>query len=215
MARYLNIENWNRKGQFYFFKDYDYPFFNICADVDVTALLSYCKDRSLSFFKTSLYLSLKSANEVEAFRYRIRGDRVVIHEVIHCGSTVLNADETFSFCYFDYHASFERFENTVSAALDKNASKGKSLDPQDERDDLIHYSMIPWISFTSFSHARKFQYGDSVPKIVFGKYYEQNALTKMPVSVEVHHALMDGIHVAKFFEFFQKHLNCPEKSLRG
>ena len=73
--------------------------------------------------------------------------------------------------------------------------------------------MITWISFTSFAHARKPRKEDSVPKIVFGKYTEQNDLIKMPVSVEVHHSLMDGIHVGKFFEFFQVYLHSPEKYL--
>ena len=62
--------------------------------------------------------------------------------------------------------------------------------------------MIPWISFTSFTHARKPAKEDSVPKIVFGKYTKKNDSVKMPVSVEVHHSLMDGIHVGKFFEQF-------------
>jgi chloramphenicol O-acetyltransferase len=29
----------------------------------------------------------------------------------------------------------------------------------------------------------------------------------MPVSVEVHHALMDGLHVSRFFDRFQTGLN--------
>ena len=73
--------------------------------------------------------------------------------------------------------------------------------------------MIPWISFTSFAHARKPGKEDSVPKIVFGKYTQKNDLTKTPVSVEVHHSLMDGIHVGKFFELFQVYLNSPEMYL--
>jgi chloramphenicol O-acetyltransferase len=29
----------------------------------------------------------------------------------------------------------------------------------------------------------------------------------MPVSIEVHHALVDGVHVGRFFERFQHHLD--------
>jgi chloramphenicol O-acetyltransferase type A len=31
----------------------------------------------------------------------------------------------------------------------------------------------------------------------------------MPVSVEVHHALVDGIHVGRFFEIYQGYLDEP------
>ena len=74
--------------------------------------------------------------------------------------------------------------------------------------------MIPWISFSSFAHARKPGKEDSVPKIVCGKYIQQNDRIKMPVSVEAHHSLMDGIQVGKFFELCQVYLNAPGKFLR-
>ena len=211
--KFLDLENWKRKELFYFFREYEQPFFNICADVDVTSLVKFTKDRDISFFKGSLYLSLKAANEIEPFRYRIREDKIIVHEKIDAGSTILNDDETFSFGYFDYRANFKKFEDKAAKELARLANKEKSLDPADERDDLIYYSMIPWISFTSFSHARQPGESDSIPKIVFGKYAEQNGRIKMPVSIEVHHSLMDGIHVGKFFKLFQSYLNFPEKFL--
>ena len=136
-----------------------------------------------------------------------------MHELIDGGSTVLNEDETFSFSYFDYDPNFKKFEEKATKELERIAGQEKSVNPADERDDLIHYSMIPWISFTSFAHACISGKEDSVPKIVFGKYTEQNELIKMPVSVEVHHSLMDGIHGGKFFELFQVYLNSPEMYL--
>lgn len=210
---YLNIDNWNRKNQFYFFKDYDNPFFNICANVDVSRLVNYTKVNNISYFKSVLYLSLRSANRIEEFRYRMREDKVIIHKIIHCGSTILNEDETFSFCYFDYHESFKEFTDSTAQKLEKHKVDSSALDPQDDRDDLIHYSVIPWISFTSFSHARKSKSGDSIPKIVFGKYFTEKDRTKMPISIQVHHALMDGIHVGKFLSSFQSYLNSPEINL--
>lgn len=214
MPDYLSIETWNRKDQFHFFKHYDNPFFNICTDLDISGLYRSVKKQGISFFSASLYLSLRAANDIEEFRYRIRGDRVIIHNIIHAGSTVLNDDGTFSFCYFDYFPDFSKFDAHVSKKLKENQAKGGKLNPQDYRDDLIHYSIIPWISFSSVSHPRKFNYEDSIPKIVFGKYYQLNDTVKMPLSIEVHHALMDGIHVAKFLELFQDYMNNSERILK-
>ncbi len=214
MPKYLNIEAWNRKDQFYFFKNYDNPFFNICSDLDISELYKFVKNHGISFFSASLYLSLRSANDLEEFHYRIRGDKVIIYEIIDAGSTVLNEDETFSFCYFKYFSNFQKFDACVSQKLQENQAKGGKLDPQDFRDDLIHYSIIPWISFSSVSHPRKFNQEDSIPKIVFGKYHHLNDTVKMPISIEVHHALMDGIHVAKYLDFFQDYMNEPGKILK-
>ena len=62
MYKKLNVENWERKKQFFFFKDYDNPFFNICTEVDVSELLNFTKENELSFFITSLYASIKAAD---------------------------------------------------------------------------------------------------------------------------------------------------------
>nr|HRC84111.1 CatA-like O-acetyltransferase [Thermoanaerobaculia bacterium] len=81
------------------------------------------------------------------------------------------------------------------------------LEPRWDRDDLIHYSVLPWVAFTSFAHARKHNPGDSVPKIVFGRHQDRAGRRLLPVSVEVHHALVDGLHVGRFFARFQHYLD--------
>ncbi|MEZ4772721.1 MAG: CatA-like O-acetyltransferase [Bacteroidia bacterium] len=75
----------------------------------------------------------------------------------------------------------------------------KKLEDREESLDLIHFSIIPWIAFTSFKHARRFRRADTIPKIVLGKVYNENGVMKIPVWLEVHHAIMDGIHVGKYF----------------
>lgn len=65
--KFLDLESWNRKELFYFFREYEQPFFNICAPVDVTLLVKFTKERDISFFKASLYLSLKAAMKSNRF----------------------------------------------------------------------------------------------------------------------------------------------------
>lgn len=208
MAKPLDLEQWERQSHFEFFRGYEQPFFGICSQVDVGNLLERTRlPDAPSFFVASLFLSLKSANETEEFRYRLRGDGVVVHDVIHGGSTILRDDETFGFAYFDYDPDLARFADQAEAVLEKARRGTGPLDEHPERDDLIHYSVIPWLAFTSFAHARKRNPTDSVPKIVFGKYHGEKGAEKMPVSVEVHHALMDGLHVSRFFDRFQTGLN--------
>lgn len=65
-------------------------------------------------------------------------------------------------------------------------------------ENIIHFSAIPWIRFTSVSHPRHFGIRDSIPKITLGKYYHLEDRMMIPVSVYVHHALADGLHVGQF-----------------
>jgi chloramphenicol O-acetyltransferase type A len=198
---HLDIESWPRREHFRFFKGYDNPFFNVCVSLDVTGLLRLVRSRNdLAFFLTYHYLALKAANEVEPFRYRLRGDRVLVHDRIDAGTTILLEDERFAFCYFDWDDDFSRFAAKGKAAVESLRAGDSRLEPRDDRDDLIHCSVLPWISFTSFAHARRWDRQDSVPKIVFGKVSQDGERFRMPISVEVHHALMDGLHVGRYLE---------------
>ena len=209
MPHELDLDSWHRRHHFEFFKDYEQPFFNLCAEVDVTRLLEVTRAGQHSFFLACLYLSLEAANGIEPFRYRLRGNGVTVFDVIHGGSTILRQDQTFGFAYFDYEADFAVFHAAGSRILEQTAAAQGPLEDRPERDDLIHYSVIPWVSFSSFSHARRLPASDSTPKIVFGKHHDSGGAAKMPVSVEVHHALMDGLEMGQFFESFQSLLEDP------
>ncbi len=201
--RKLDIDSWNRKFHFHFFKNYDNPFFNITTNIDVTDLYSFSKKNNMSFFLTSLFCSIKAANEIENFRYRITGDEVLIHDKIDAGSTYLYDDNTFGFIYFDYHDDLNIFYQNAEKEIVRWKNIKDMAVREGNRTDEIHYSVIPWISFTSFQHA-SYKTQDSIPRIVFGKYFIQNERLLMPVSVEVHHSLMDGFHVGEYFNLFQK-----------
>jgi chloramphenicol O-acetyltransferase type A len=85
--------------------------------------------------------------------------------------------------------------------------RNPSFEPRDDLHDLLHCSMMPWVSFTGIKHARRFGREDSVPKLVYGKKFEQDGRWLMPVSLEAHHGLMDGLHAGRFFELFQAKLD--------
>jgi len=206
MTREIDLGRWPRRKHFELFRDYESPFFSLCAEVDVTTVRAASKrDRGPSLFAATLHASLLAANSIEEFGYRIRGERVVAHDVVHAGSTILREDDTFGFGYFPFDADFDRFQSAARAEIERVRASGE-LVSSSERDDLIRYSVIPWVRFTSFSHAQSRSDG-SIPKIVFGRVVETAGRSLMPVSVDVHHALMDGLHVGKFLDRFQLELD--------
>jgi len=80
----------------------------------------------------------------------------------------------------------------------------QELFPALSGENVIHFSSLPWLDFTSVSHARSFSFQDSCPKISMGKMTERSGKRTMPLSIHVHHALMDGQDVARFVELFQE-----------
>lgn len=214
--RTIDPLTWRRRDHFRFYRQFDNPFFNVCAPVDVSAVYDASRrvpDR-ISFFTAILYASTRAVNESEELRCRIRGERVVVHPVVHPGSTVLLADETFRFASYTYHPEYARFHEGVRRVLEAVRKDPGPLDPQADRDDRVHYTVLPWIALTSFSHPRRWGTEDAVPKIVFGRHAEGPSGRAMPVSIEVHHGLVDGLHVGRWFQRFQALLTELPRSLR-
>jgi chloramphenicol O-acetyltransferase type A len=200
----INIENWERKDQFEFFKNYEDPFFNVTANIDVTNLYNFCKAQKLSFFLSGLFIAVKAMNKIPAFKLRLKDDKVYKFDTVHIDSTILNEDNTFSFCHFPYKSDIFEFLASGSENL-KSHKEGVVFDSKENDLDTIHSTTIPWVSLTSFKHARSGKEKKiGIPKIVFGKFYVENDRKVMPFSVEVHHALMDGIHVGLLFEKMQQ-----------
>ena len=54
---------------------------------------------------------------------------------------------------------------------------------------------------------------DSIPRIAWGKYFEENGKIKLPLSVQAHHSLVDGVHVGQYFNKVQEILDNPVRYL--
>ncbi len=203
----LDLETWNRKEHFEFFKDYDQPFFGITAEVTITKAYEKAKKINASLFLFYLHKSLVAINTLESFKYRIIEDgKVAIFDVIRAGATINRPDKTFSFSYIPYHKDFNEFEKEALAIIDEIRNT-EGLPHTDRSQDVAYFTAIPWVKFTSIEHATNSKFADSVPKVAFGKWEERSGEKYMPVSVHAHHALMDGVHVGQFYELFQQLLD--------
>ena len=206
MKKLIDIESWNRKEHFNFFLKFSEPFFGVTVRVDCTKAYTKAKEKQVSFFLYYLYRALKTANKIDNFKYRIIDSQAYEFETISASPTIDRPNGTFGFAYMDYNENEEIFHQKALEEI-KKVQNTNSLLPAVSSENVIHFSAIPWIDFTSISHARSFSHPDSCPKIWFGKMTETNGIKSMPISIHVHHALMDGYHVGQFIDQFQQLLN--------
>jgi chloramphenicol O-acetyltransferase type A len=207
VSQLFDIDSWERKEHFQFFKDFEEPFFGLTFNADVTGLYTYVNKENFSFFTAYLHAALTAANDIMEFRLRIRpDDTLVLHNSIGASPTVYRPDGTFGFAHINYRSDFLEFAHHLKRETEK-VKAAKGLVSQEKDDNTIHISALPWIKFTSISHARNFKYKESIPKISFGKMFDDGTQKLMPVSVHVNHAVMDGYHISMFIEKFQQQLN--------
>ena len=206
--RRIDMQTWPRAEHFEVYNRFDYPHFNLCANVDLTVFYPYLKQRGTSFNIAMVYVLARAANAIPEFRYRIRSGEVVEHEVVHPSTTILAADDLFSFCTIDYSQDFSLFATRAAERI-AFVKDNRILDDEPGQDDLLFMTAIPWISFTSFMHPLHFHPVDSVPRLAWGKFFDENGCMKMPLSVQGHHGLMDALHVGRYFEKVQGYFRDP------
>lgn len=129
-------------------------------------------------------------------------------DVANASGAINRNDGTFGFAYMDYFEE-EAFFYTAAQKEINRIQNSTGVVPAVSGENVIHYSSIPWLAFTSLSHARAFSFKDSSQKISFGKMMKEAGRKTMPVSIHVNHALMDGFYVGQFVDLFQQGMNEP------
>ena len=207
--RYIDMQTWSRRNHFRVFSSFNHPHFSMCVNVDVTAFYPFLKRNGYSLTVAMVYVISRASNAIPEFRHRIRGDQVVEHEIVNPRFSILIDKDLFTFCALEYAEDFPEFARKAA----KNIADVKAhpdLEGNPEEDDVLYMSPIPWVSFTSFTHPMQFHPADSVPRFAWGKYFQESNTWKMPLSVQGHHAVMDGIHMGRYYETVQDYLHHPE-----
>jgi chloramphenicol O-acetyltransferase type A len=184
----------------------------MCANVDLTTFYPAVQRRGLSLTVALTFVLARAANAIPPFRYRIRSGEVIEHAVVHPSITVLVDDDLFSYCTFDYTEDFSTFAARAAQQI-AHVKAHPTLEDEPGQDDLLFMTAIPWVTFTSFMHALPSHPADSTPRLAWGKFFKTGAARKMPLNVQVHHALVDGLHVGRFYAHVQDDLDAPERVL--
>ena len=201
----LNMETYKRKSHFEYFNGLAYPYVGLTVNVDITDLLKTIKVKKLPLFLSICYCVSKSANQVPEFRQRILDNQIVEYDYCLTSHTVALSDGTYCYCDLDSNRSFEDY---ISYAVNEQEKAKQRNSINEEADDIlgkIFISTIPWVSYTALINPTPVP-ADSNPRITWGKYFIQNEKVLLPVSVLCHHALVDGLHISKFYDFFNEEI---------
>ena len=55
MKKHIDLDNYDRKEQFKFFKDFEEPFFGLTTHLNCENIYNYCKKKKIPFFAYYLY----------------------------------------------------------------------------------------------------------------------------------------------------------------
>lgn len=201
--RIIDESKWNRSMHCKVFRNSVEPAFCVTFEVDVTDFLRMTRMRKFSFTLAFVYAVCKCANEIEAFRYRFLDGKIVLYDRIDTAFTYLNKEtELFKVVNVPMQDTIEEYVSLAS----KTANMQKEYFTGPLANDVFQCSPMPWITYNHVSHTNSGKKDNATPLLDWGKYYEKDGRLLMPVSVQVHHSFVDGIHIGKFADKLQKYL---------
>lgn len=209
--RRIDLDTYPRREHFHHFCSMAYPYVGVTVDVDVTDLLTLCRERGCSFYLMVLHAVALAADEVPEFRRRIDNGGIVEYDECPTSHTELKPDGTYAYCTLRHHMPLAAYLAQAESARTA-AREGGSIEEEDEVQSMYFISTLPWLHYTQL--IQPVACGEeSNPRFTWGKYQpDDKGRVMMPLSVLVHHALADGIHIAQFYDAFDKQtkLICEE-----
>lgn len=195
----VNRADWERSVYFDYYYEQIKCRYTLQANIDITSLVTFQKNERFKFFPLMLYAIIRGVNENRAFRMSFKdGELGYWDEVVPSYTVFHPEDHTFTDIWSSYDSRLEVFYRQVIDDIDTYGSiKGKIKARPSQPPNFCPISCLPWLSFTGFSQDSLRDSQLLFPLIKFGKYFMQDKVIKLPLSVSVHHAVADGYHTCK------------------
>ncbi|MGN0764343.1 MAG: CatA-like O-acetyltransferase [Aristaeellaceae bacterium] len=192
----IDMTTWPRRGMYDYFSGVSNPFYSVTVQIDVTNLAAWARREGLSFYYALVYLCTQAVNRTEAFRYDIRDGQVALLDRREPSFTDLKPGaELFHIVTMPSGEDIRAF---CREARQKSRAQEVFLDMAAEAGPLIYFSCLPWVELTALTNERDFDRDDTVPRIAWGRWVEQNGRLKLGLSLEVNHRFIDGLHIGQF-----------------
>lgn len=189
----IDLKNWNRAETFRHFTEQVPCTYSMTVNLDVTRLIGAAKGR-FRFFPVLLYGLSRTVNRFEEFRFAKNGEgKLGFFEMTHPRFTVYDEQSGL------FHERAVRYTENFRLFYDAYISG----DEIPAAPDQFNVSCIPWASFTGFNLNAGGSFDFFSPIFTVGKFYEIAGRMMLPLAIQVHHAVCDGFHAARFVNALQ------------
>lgn len=198
--RKIEMNTWDRREIYDFFSKVSNPFYMVSFIVDITELKTFTKRHNCSFYYSLIYLCSKALDGVENFLYTCRnGEVYLLDERVPSFTDRKSNSELFHIVSIPAHGDIIDF---CQSAKEVSQNQECFIDMNQEGDNLAYFSCLPTLRLTAVTNEFDIMSPnfaeDSIPRISWGKYTENQGRLELTISMEVNHRFIDGIHIEKF-----------------
>ncbi len=192
------LRDYPRRQHLEFFRRQANPFYSLTFELDATRVRTRAKEAGGSTYAALVFCFHRALLGIDAFRTRLDGEDVVLHDSLDVGMTVPAPDRTFSFANFAWEPDAGRFLAAARAAM--AAASTRADLSGGKTPDYAYYTALPQVPFTSFAHVALPDPTAGQPETAFGKFRETDGHSHVPVGMLVNHLYVDGADLGDLYE---------------
>lgn len=183
--------------------------YSINSDIDITNIIKEVKENNLKIFPTIIFHISYIVNRHSEFRMsKDKNGNIGYYENTDPSFTVFHdGTKSFTNVWTAYNDDFNVFYQNYLEDMLKYGNNKTTVSKPVVDSNTFDISCIPWVTFTGFNLNLKNSYDYLLPIFTMGKYFEDNGKIKIPLAIQVHHAVCDGYHVANFINELQESVN--------
>ena len=208
----IDVETWDRRVTYEWFNRFSNPCYGVTVDMDVTELVAFAREKGWSFFGCMAYAVMQGMDSIDELRMRIREGVPVIYEHLTPSYTVMTDAGMFVNVRHPLGQSMEEFCRLSRSAIDAVKSGARtvpeeSYNPADAWNE-VYLTSVPWLSLDGLTHPiPDDRSSQSVPRVCFDRWREENGRKKVKLNITVSHALVDGYPLCRGFQAIQENLD--------
>lgn len=208
VERNIAYRDWHRYEHAEFARRNALPFIHTQFMLDVTRLRQVVKARGISFYLSLIWAASKVMESREDFRWRRRGNRIVLIDEPEPSFTDMMAGTEL---YKIVHAGPAGSGMTEYAQrARKTADAQQTFFPgaaEESRDDFVYFSSTAIVTLTGLTQAMDLDRDNYIPQVAWSRFWEEEGRSYLPFQIKCNHCQVDGLHVARYFTELQAFLD--------
>lgn len=197
----VDIDKYYRKNVYHRFADGPKCSISMTYKVDISNVILKCKSKGEKVNIALLYLISKTVNSRDDYKmyYDFKKNELRCYDVFNPTHYVFDSKtETCVMVHSPYSPDYHSFYKMVADDIEM-AKKPGYVEDSKEYPDYFDASALPWVSYESFDLELSDGYLYFNPIINWGRFYEDNGKTMLPITIRMNHAIADGYLLSKFF----------------
>ena len=117
------LHDYARRAHLDFFRHHPSPFYSLTFELDASRVRERARELGASTYAAMVWCYHRALLGIDAFRTRLDGDDVVLHDSLRVGMTVPAPGRTFSFANLEWEPEAPRFLAAARTAMEAASAR--------------------------------------------------------------------------------------------